>query len=401
MRVTFASESVTEGHPDKVCDKISDSVLDAALALDPKARVACETMVSENLTVITGEVSDVVLEKLDIAAIARQAIREIGYSMDNIGFCADTCKVDVYLKPQSPDISQGVSAGEGLFKEQGAGDQGMMFGYATKEARLNDVDTELMPTPIYFAHRLTRRLAEVRKQGIIQGLYPDGKAQVAIEYENNMPVAIANLVISTHHAPSLSLRELRSQLIEHVIKPVIPDRLLSHRVLDQERDRLDSTMVFVNPTGAFLVGGPKADAGLTGRKIIVDTYGGMGRHGGGAFSGKDPSKVDRSGAYMARYIAKSVVAAELADVCEVQIAYVIGHANPVCVRVETVNPTIANDKISQAIQDVFDMRPAAIIERLNMLRPIYRDTAAYGHFGRPDFPWEASDRVAELQRATA
>ncbi len=399
MRVTFASESVTEGHPDKVCDKISDSVLDAALALDPKARVACETMVSENLTVITGEVSDVVLEKLDITAIARQAIREIGYTMDNIGFCADTCKVDVYLKPQSPDIAQGVSAGEGLFKEQGAGDQGMMFGYATKEARLNDVDTELMPTPIYFAHRLTRRLAEVRKQGIIQGLYPDGKAQVAIEYEHNMPVAIANLVISTHHAPSLSLRELRHQLIEHVIKPVIPDRLLSHRVMDQERDRLDSTVIFVNPTGAFLVGGPKADAGLTGRKIIVDTYGGMGRHGGGAFSGKDPSKVDRSAAYMARYIAKSVVAAELADICEVQIAYVIGHANPVSVRVETVNPTMANEKISQAIQDVFDMRPAAIIERLNMLRPIYRDTAAYGHFGRPEFPWEASDRVAELQRA--
>jgi S-adenosylmethionine synthetase len=401
MRVTFASESVTEGHPDKVCDKISDSVLDAALALDPKARVACETMVSENLTVITGEVSDVVLEKLDIAAIARQAIREIGYTMDSIGFCADTCKVDIYLKPQSPDISQGVSAGEGLFKEQGAGDQGMMFGYATKEARLNAVDTELMPTPIYFAHRLTRRLAEVRKQGIIQGLYPDGKAQVAVEYENNMPVAIANLVISTHHAPSLSLRELRQQLIEHVMKPVIPDQLLSHRVMDQERDSLDSTLIFVNPTGAFLVGGPKADAGLTGRKIIVDTYGGMGRHGGGAFSGKDPSKVDRSAAYMARYIAKSVVAAELADVCEVQIAYVIGHANPVCVRVETVNPTIANEKISQAIQDVFDMRPAAIIERLNMLRPIYRDTAAYGHFGRPEFPWEASNRVAELQRATA
>jgi S-adenosylmethionine synthetase len=401
MRVTFASESVTEGHPDKVCDKISDSVLDAALALDPKARVACETLVSENLTVITGEVSDVVLEKLDITAIARQAIREIGYTMDNVGFCADTCKVDVYLKPQSPDIAQGVSAGEGLFKEQGAGDQGMMFGYATKEARLNDVDTEFMPTPIYFAHRLTRRLAEVRKQGIIQGLYPDGKAQVAVEYENNVPVAIANLVISTHHAPSLSLRELRHQLIEHVMKPVIPDRLLAHRILDQERDRLDSTLIFVNPTGAFLVGGPKADAGLTGRKIIVDTYGGMGRHGGGAFSGKDPSKVDRSGAYMARYIAKSVVAAELADVCEVQIAYVIGHANPVCVRVETVNPTIDNAKISQAIQDVFDMRPAAIIESLNMLRPIYRDTAAYGHFGRPEFPWEASNRVAELQRATA
>ena len=347
MRVTFASESVTEGHPDKVCDKISDSVLDAALTLDPRARVACETMVSEDLTVITGEVSDVVLNRLDIAVIARQAIRDIGYTADHIGFCADTCKVEVYLKPQSPDISQGVSAGQGLFKEQGAGDQGMMFGYATKEARLNDVDTELMPTPIYFAHQLTRRLAGVRKQGIIQGLYPDGKAQVAIEYENNTPVAIANLVISTHHAPGLSLRDLRSLLIEHVIKPVIPDRLLSHQVMDRERDRLDSTVIFINPTGAFLVGGPKADAGLTGRKIIVDTYGGMGRHGGGAFSGKDPSKVDRSG----------------------------------------------------AIQDVFDMRPAAIIERLNLLRPIYRATAAYGHFGHPEFPWEASDRVVELQRA--
>jgi len=399
MRVTFASESVTEGHPDKVCDKISDSVLDAALTLDPRARVACETMVSEDLTVITGEVSDVVLNRLDITAIARQAIRDIGYTADSIGFSADTCKVHVYLKPQSPDISQGVSAGQGLFKEQGAGDQGMMFGYATKEARLNDVDTELMPTPIYFAHQLTHRLAEVRKQGIVQGLYPDGKAQVAVEYEDNTPVAIANLVISTHHAPSLSLRDLRYLLIEHVIKPVIPDRLLSHQVMDRERERLDSTVIFINPTGAFLVGGPKADAGLTGRKIIVDTYGGMGRHGGGAFSGKDPSKVDRSGAYMARYIAKSVVAAELADICEVQIAYVIGHANPVCVRVETVNPSVSNDRISQAIQDVFDMRPAAIIERLNLLRPIYRATAAYGHFGHQEFPWEAPDRVVELQRA--
>lgn len=401
MRVTFASESVTEGHPDKVCDKISDSVLDAALALDPKARVACETMVSENLVVIAGEVSEVVLEKLNIEAIARQAVREIGYTSDAIGFDADTCNVYVYLKPQSPDISQGVSAGEGLFKEQGAGDQGMMFGYATKEARLNGVDTELMPTPIYFAHRLTRRLAEVRKQGIIPGLYPDGKSQVAVEYENNIPVAIANLVISTHHAPSLSLRDLRALLIEHVMKPVIPDRLLAHRVMDQERDKLDSTLVFVNPTGAFLVGGPKADAGLTGRKIIVDTYGGMGRHGGGAFSGKDPSKVDRSAAYMARYIAKSVVAAELADVCEVQIAYVIGHANPVSVSVTTENPTVPNEKISQAIQGVFDMRPAGIITQLNMLRPIYRDTAAYGHFGRAEFPWESTSRVAELQRATA
>jgi S-adenosylmethionine synthetase len=399
MRLTFASESVTEGHPDKICDKISDSVLDAALALDPTARVACETLVSEHLAVITGEVSESVLHKLNIEAIARQTIRDIGYTAHDLGFCADTCEVLVRMKPQSPDISQGVSAGQGLFTEQGAGDQGMMFGYATKEARLNDIDTEFMPTPIYFAHRLTRRLAEVRKQGIITGLYPDGKAQVAVEYENNRPVGIANLVISAHHAASLSLRDLRYQLIEYVIKPVIPEPLLSHAVLAREQDKLDSTIVFINPTGAFLHGGPKADAGLTGRKIIVDTYGGMGRHGGGAFSGKDPSKVDRSAAYMARYIAKNVVAAELADVCEVQIAYVIGHANPVSVRVETVNPTVSEERISQAIQDVFDMRPEFTIKRLNLLQPIYAATAAYGHFGRPEFPWEAGERVAELQRA--
>lgn len=399
MRITFASESVTEGHPDKVCDKISDSVLDAALRLDPMARVACETLVSEHLAVITGEVSESVLGELDIEAIARQAIRDIGYTAHDLGFCADTCEVLVRMKPQSPDISQGVSGGQGLFKEQGAGDQGMMFGYATKEARLNDVDTELMPTPIYFAHRLTRRLAEVRKKNIVPGLYPDGKAQVAVEYEDNMPVAIANLVISTHHAESLSLPDLRHQLIEHVIKPVIPDRLLRHEMLANEQDKIDSTLIFINPTGAFLQGGPKADAGLTGRKIIVDTYGGMGRHGGGAFSGKDPSKVDRSAAYMARYIAKNVVAAELADVCEVQIAYVIGHANPVSVLVETINPVVPEERISQAIQDVFDMRPEFIIKRLNMLQPIYQPTAAYGHFGRPEFPWEANDRVDELQRA--
>jgi S-adenosylmethionine synthetase len=246
---------------------------------------------------------------------------------------------------------------------------------------------------VRFGHQLTRRLAAVRQQGIMQGLYPDGKAQVAIEYDNNTPIAIANLVISTHHAPSLSRRALRYQLIEYVMKPVIPDRLLSHQVMDRERDRLDSTVIVVTPTGAFLVGGPKADAGLTGRKIIVDTYGGMGRHGGGAFSGKDPNQVDRSAASIARDIAKGVVAAELADVCEVQIASVIGHAHPVCVRVETVNPRVSNDKLSQAIQDVFDMRCVAIIERLNLLRPIDRAMAAYGHFGRPEFPWEASDRV--------
>ncbi len=399
MRVTFASESVTEGHPDKVCDKISDSVLDAALQLDPKARVACETLVSENLAVVAGEVSESVLNALDIESIARQAIRDIGYTTHGQGFDGDTCEVIVRMKPQSPNISQGVSAGEGLFKEQGAGDQGMMFGYATKEARLNDVEAALMPTPIYMAHQLTRRLAEVRKQGIVEGLYPDGKAQVAVEYEDNVPVAITNLVISTHHAERLSLSDLRHLLIEHVIKPVVPDRLLSHRTIDSERDKMDSTIIFINPTGTFLIGGPKADAGLTGRKIIVDTYGGMGRHGGGAFSGKDPSKVDRSAAYMARYIAQNVVAAELADICEVQIAYVIGHANPVSVRVDTINPIVPEEQISQAIQDVFDMRPAAICERLNLLQPIYAETAAYGHFGRPEFPWEQGDRVAALQQA--
>jgi S-adenosylmethionine synthetase len=390
---------VTEGHPDKVCDKISDSVLDAALTLDPHARVACEALVSENFAVIAGEVSESVLHTLDIETIARQAIRDIGYTVPGSGFDADTCEVVVRMKPQSPDISQAVSVGQGLFKEQGAGDQGMMFGYATKEARLNDVEAALMPTPIYLAHQLTRRLAEVRKQGIIQGIYPDGKAQVAVEYENHVPVAIANLVISTHHAASLSLRDLRHQLIEHVVKPVIPDRLLSHRLIDDERDKTDSTIIFINPTGAFLVGGPKADAGLTGRKIIVDTYGGMGRHGGGAFSGKDPSKVDRSGAYMARYIAQTVVAAELADICEVQIAYVIGHANPVSVRVDTTNPSVPEERISQAIRQVFDMRPAAISEQLQLLRPIYAATAAYGHFGRPEFPWEADDCVVKLQQA--
>ncbi|GIX46442.1 MAG: S-adenosylmethionine synthase [Candidatus Tectimicrobiota bacterium] len=398
MRVTFASESVTEGHPDKICDKISDSVLDAALALDPQARVACETLVTENLTVITGEVSESVLDRLDVEAIARQAIRDIGYIFPDIGFCADTCEVLVRMKPQSPDIAQGV-VGQGLFKERGAGDQGMMFGYATNEGRRNDIDTEFMPTPIALAHRLTRRLAEVRKQGIVPHLYPDGKAQVAVEYENGVPVGIANLVISTHHSRQLSLRDLRALLIEHVIAPVIPERLLPREVLARERDKLDSTVIFINPTGAFLVGGPKADAGLTGRKIIVDTYGGMGRHGGGAFSGKDPSKVDRSAAYMARYIAKNVVAAELADVCEVQIAYVIGHARPVSVRVETRHPTVPEHEISRVIQEVFDMRPAAIIEHLDLLRPIYTATAAYGHFGRPEFPWEATNRVAELQQA--
>ncbi len=399
MRVTFASESVTEGHPDKVCDKISDNVLDAALKVDPKARVACETLVSEDLAVIAGEVSESVLNTLDIDTIARNAIRDIGYTVPGQGFDADTCEVIVRLKPQSPNISQGVSAGEGLFKEQGAGDQGMMFGYATKEARLNDVEAQLMPTPIFMSHQLTRRLAEVRKQGIVKGLLPDGKAQVAVEYENNIPVAITNLVISTHHTEDMTLMDLRHQLIEHVIKPVIPDRLLSHATIDSERDRTESTVIFINPTGLFLMGGPKADAGLTGRKIIVDTYGGMGRHGGGAFSGKDPSKVDRSAAYMARYIAQNVVAAELADVCEVQIAYVIGHADPVSVRVDTINPSVPEDKISEAIQAVFDMRPAAISEQLNLLRPIYADTAAYGHFGRPEFPWEQASRVEDLQKA--
>src|SRR6266508_5335076 len=332
----FTSESVSEGHPDKLCDQVSDAILDAHLAGDPNSRVACESLAKTGMVVIAGEITS--RAKVSYVDIVREVVREIGYTDSAMGFDGHTCAILTAIEQQSPDISQGVTEGEGLHKEQGAGDQGMMFGYACDET------PELMPFPIQMAHGLVHYLAKVRKGGEAYFLRPDSKSQVTVEYRDGKPVKVKNVVISTQHSPEVEYGKLKETIIEGVIKAVIPAEYL-------DKD----TIFHVNPTGRFVVGGPQGDCGLTGRKIIVDTYGGMGRHGCGAFSGKDPSKVDRSAAYFARYIAKSVVAAELADVCEVQIAYVIGHAKPVCVRVETVNPTISNEKISQAIQDVFDM----------------------------------------------
>jgi S-adenosylmethionine synthetase len=399
----FTSESVTEGHPDKVCDKISDSVLDASKALDPNARVACECLVTEGLAFVTGEVSRDCLEKIDFAKIARAAIRKIGYTDPTIGFDADTSEVIVKMKPQSQDISMGVS-GTGLFKEPGAGDQGMMFGYATNQGNRFGLNTEYMPVPIYLAHQLSRKLTEVRKKGVLPGLYPDGKTQVSVEYTDGKPTAIHNVVVSSHHRKDYKLADLRQDLLEQVVIPVlVPTGLVSEKDLHQEKGNLESRKVFINPTGAFSEGGPKADAGLTGRKIIVDTYGGMGRHGGGAFSGKDPSKVDRSAAYMARYVAKNVVAAGLADVCEVQIAYAIGVAEPVSVFVWTQGARYSTETIVRAIREVFSLKPAGIIKSLDLLRPIYEPTAAYGHFGRTEetFTWERTDKVKDLLAAVA
>ena len=397
----FTSESVTEGHPDKVCDKISDSVLDAAKQLDANNRVACEALVTEGLAVITGEVSAACIDKIDFEKVARTAIRNIGYNTPGIGFNADDVKIEVRIKPQSLDISQGVD-GTGLFKEQGAGDQGMMFGYATNEGSRVGLDTNLMPTPIFLAHRLSRRLTEVRKNGTLPKLYPDGKTQVSVEYEDGQPVAIRNVVVSSHHRKDYPLSALRADILEQVVIPVlVPTGLVTEKELSAERDKVESRKVFINPTGAFCEGGPKADAGLTGRKIIVDTYGGMGRHGGGAFSGKDPSKVDRSAAYMARYVAKNVVAAGLADVCEVEIAYAIGVAEPVSVYVNATGNKYPVERIAEAVREVFCLKPAGIIETLNLLRPIYEPTAAYGHFGRtePTFTWERTDKARELLKA--
>ncbi len=398
----FTSESVTEGHPDKVCDKVSDSILDVAKGLDPANRVACECLTTEGLVVVTGEVSRKCIENIDFEQVARQAIRKIGYTAPGIGFHADEVHVDVRMKPQSGDISQGVD-GTGLFKEQGAGDQGMMFGYATSEGdSLDDGGCELMPVPIFLAHKLSRRLTEVRKSGVLPKLYPDGKTQVSVEYENGKPVAIRNVVVSSHHARDYKLADLRTDILEQVVIPVLaPTGLVNEKELHAEKDNVESRQVYINPTGAFCEGGPKADAGLTGRKIIVDTYGGMGRHGGGAFSGKDPSKVDRSAAYMARYVAKNVVAAGLAAVCEVELAYAIGVAEPVSVYVQAEGATVPVEKISAAIREVFDLKPAGIIGSLDLLRPIYEPTAAYGHFGRTEesFSWERTDRVDALKAA--
>ena len=378
----FTSESVTEGHPDKVADLISDSILDAIIAEDKNCRVACETLVTTGLAFIAGEITtDCYVE---MPEIVRKTIRDIGYNSSHMGFDWQTCSVVTSIDHQSLDIAQGVNTGEGLFKDQGAGDQGLMFGFACDET------PELMPMPIIYAHKLTKRLSTVRKNGALDFLRPDGKSQVTVEYENCTPKRIDTIVISTQHKADITYAELKEAIIEEVIKKVMP------------MDMIDGdTRYFINPTGRFVVGGPMGDCGVTGRKIIVDTYGGQGSHGGGCFSGKDPSKVDRSASYMGRYIAKNIVASGLARKCEVQVAYAIGVAQPVSILVNTMRTgTLSNHKIAKIVRNVFDLRPAAIIEKLDLLRPIYRQTAAYGHFGRnePEFSWEKTDMVDVLKK---
>ncbi len=376
----FTSESVTEGHPDKVADQVSDAILDAIIKDDKNARVACETFVTTGLVVVGGEITTTTYA--DIPEIVRNTILEIGYQDTNIcGFDGHTCGVLSTIDKQSPDIAQGVNSGEGLFKEQGAGDQGIMFGYATNE------NEDFMPTPINLAHQLTYELAKKRKSGEIPFILPDGKSQVSVKYDNGKPVAVDTVLISTQHRAEVDYETIKETVIEKVIKPVIPSHLLHA-----------DTEFLVNPTGKFIIGGPVADAGLTGRKIIVDTYGGMGRHGGGAFSGKDPSKVDRSASYMARYVSKNIVAAGLAEKCEIQLAYAIGVAKPVSVYVNTFGTSkIPEANIENAVKKCFDMRPAAIIEQLDLLKPVYKRTASYGHFGRDGFSWDKTDRVNDLK----
>ena len=380
----FSSESVGEGHPDKVADLISDSVLDACLAHDRTSRVACETMVKSNMVILAGEITT--KAKLNYEAIVRAAIREIGYVNADDVFHADSVFINNYLTAQSPDIAQGVDAKKAKGKktaEQGAGDQGLMFGYACNET------PELMPTPVMFAHRLGRKLTQIRKSGKVNWLRPDAKSQVSIRYENDKPVSVENVVISTQHTADVSHKQIESYLIENVIKKVIPARMLTPR-----------THFLINPTGRFVIGGPQGDSGLTGRKIIVDTYGGWGRHGGGAFSGKDPSKVDRSAAYMCRWVAKNIVASGLADIAELQVAYAIGHPEPVSVYVDTMGTgKVRDEKIAKAVTKVFGFKPADITRQLNLLRPIYRSTTNYGHFGKAGLPWELTNKVAALRAA--
>ncbi|RMH52948.1 MAG: methionine adenosyltransferase, partial [Zetaproteobacteria bacterium] len=380
----FTSESVSEGHPDKVADRISDSILDAILEQDRTARVACETMVTTGMAVIAGEITTTAV--VDYPEVVRRAIREIGYNSSEMGFDWRSCAVLVSLDKQSPDIAQGVNEGEGLDLDQGAGDQGLMFGYACNENEM------LMPTPIHLAHQLVERQAAVRKAGTLDVLRPDAKSQVTVRYEEQRPVAIDAVVLSTQHTPEVGHDELAEAVIDTIVKPVLEPTGLLH----------DGTVFHINPTGRFVIGGPVGDCGLTGRKIIVDTYGGFGHHGGGAFSGKDPSKVDRSACYMMRYVAKNIVAAGLADRCEVQVAYAIGVARPVSVMIDTFGTgKVDEERLSAAVREVFDLRPKGIVRQLDLLRPIYSRTAAYGHFGRdlPEFTWERTDQVEALRAA--
>ena len=377
----FTSESVTEGHPDKVADAISDGILDAIMAQDKKCRVACETLVTTGLAMVAGEITTDCY--VDIPEVVRNTIKDIGYNSSNMGFDWQTCSVVTSIDQQSADIAQGVDEGAGLYKEQGAGDQGLMFGFATNET------PELMPMPIVYAHKLTKRLAQVRKNGALAFLRPDGKSQVTIEYIEGQPKRVDTIVVSSQHSPDVSYDDLKSAIIKEVIQKVIPKEMID-----------GDTRFFINPTGRFVVGGPMGDCGVTGRKIIVDTYGGQGSHGGGCFSGKDPSKVDRSASYMGRYVAKNIVASGIADKCEVQVAYAIGVAQPVSLLVDFMGTgKISESKAIGIVKSVFDLRPAAIIDTLDLLRPIYRKTSSYGHFGRkdPDFYWERTDKADQIK----
>lgn len=391
VRKLFTSESVTEGHPDKICDQISDAILDAIFAIDPNARVACETTVTTGLVLVAGEITTSCY--VDIPHVVRETVREVGYTRAKYGFDADTCAVLTSIGEQSADIALGVDRAlesktgdmsDRDIESIGAGDQGMMFGFATNETE------SYMPLPIDLAHRLARRLSEMRKSNLLTYLRPDGKTQVTVEYEDNKPVRVDSIVISTQHHPDVTQEQIRRDLLQYVVYPTVPKALID-----------EDTKYYINPTGRFVIGGPQGDCGLTGRKIMVDTYGGMARHGGGAFSGKDPTKVDRSAAYAARYVAKNIVVAGLAERCELQIAYAIGVARPVSVAIETFGTgKVADEKIVEFIMQTFDLRPAAIIKALDLRRPIYRQTAAYGHFGRTDLdlPWERTDKVEALQK---